>query len=177
KKAHKRPATAADTRRRLQEALNADTNRELVPDRKGEAPLGARSERAGLGLDASSPGASGHRAATGSPVGASVEQDELRVALVQLPQGTACDDALRMGLNAQAVRISETPSEQVAAPLVLLDASQATQAVEWLAQHPLRLPVVVSLPTVDTQGINALIAAGAREVVTQPLESGSLARR
>lgn len=169
KKAHKRPATAADTRRRLREALNADTNRELVPDRKGEIPLGARSERAGLAPSGST--------AASSAAGAAAEQDELSVAWVQLPQGSGCDEALRMGLNAQAVRVGATPAEHSAAQLVLLDASQATQAVEWLAQHPLTLPVVVSLPTVDTQGINALIAAGAREVVTQPLESGSLARR
>lgn len=170
KKAHKRPATAAETRRRLKAALNADTNRALVPDRKGEVPLGARAERAGLSVG-------DQPAETGSAEAAGAEQPQLLVALVQLPQGSGCDAALRMGLTAQAVSLTDRPSEFGAAELVLLDAQRATQAVEWLSHHPPTLPVVVSLPTVDTAGINSLIAAGAREVVTQPLESGSLARR
>lgn len=159
KKAHKRPADANEVRHRLTEALNPEINAERVPNRKGEVPSGDREERAGL---------LGDQPPETQP--STLEQGELGVVLTTLPGGNALDDALRIGLSAQGVRL--VPD----GPLRLLDAPDAASAVSWLASAKGH-QVVVCLPRVDTAGINALIAAGALEVVAQPLEAGGLARR
>ncbi len=159
KKAHKRPADATEVRQRLTEALNPQINAERVPNRKGEVPSGGRDERSGLLGD--------HPPET-SP--SALEAGELGVVLQMLPGGNGVDEALRLGLSAQGVRLGTTGQ------LVLLDAPDAAVAASWLAQASERR-AVVCLPKVDTAGINALIAAGALEVLTHPLESGTLARR
>ncbi|MEZ4229426.1 MAG: serine/threonine-protein kinase [Polyangiaceae bacterium] len=159
KKAHKRPVDAGEVRRRLAEALNPEANAERVPSRKGEIPGGGREQRSAV------------LGPTDAPTNSSaLEVGELGVSLVVLPRGNAVDDALRLGLSAQGVRFLESGE------LYLLDAPDAATAADWLLAAPER-QAVVCVPTIDTSGINALIVAGALEVLTQPLESGSLARR
>ncbi|MEZ4375813.1 MAG: serine/threonine-protein kinase [Polyangiaceae bacterium] len=159
KKAHKRPADANEVRQRLAEALSPEINAERVPNRKGEVPSGDRDERSGF---------LGEQPPETKP--SALELGELGVALMVLPGGNAIDETLRIGLSAQGIRLVHD------GVLHLLDAPDAPSAVSWLGTAPGQ-QVVVCLPQVDTAGINTLIAAGALEVVAQPFEAGSLARR
>ncbi|MBX3183516.1 MAG: protein kinase [Polyangiaceae bacterium] len=162
KKAHKRPQNAEEARERLAQAVSLEANRRLTPDRKGEVPLGARSERA---LE---------ETLIHAPAPPVVESGEVSVEQVTLPGGMEVDASLRVGLASQGVRLGAF-SEQ-GQGLVLLAALDASSAASWLSGRSGRT-VVVHLPSVETAGINALIAAGAREVVAGPVEAGSLARR
>ncbi len=161
KKAHKRPQSAEETRARLAQAVSPEANRRLTPDRKGEVPLGARGERMLEGTLPIQPAPD-------------LEPEELSVEQVTLPGGMEVDATLRVGLASQGVRLGGF-SEQGQVP-VLLAAPDAASAASWLSGCSGRA-VVVHLPSAPTASINALIAAGAREVVAGKVEAGSLARR
>ncbi len=158
KRPHQRPAAAAETRRRLIEALDPELSRERLPDRKGDVPLGSREERVldGYARPSDAPGARSPRS-TGT------------VLLVE--DGAEHPADLATGLAAGGVHVVAHTDGPAPALVLLAAGTDLDQTVERLraleAKHP-GCPVIVCTSELDSERMNKLIESGAADVAKLP---------
>jgi serine/threonine-protein kinase len=175
----KRPRDAAEVKARLLEAMSPEASLARLPTRKGEEPLGARAERL---PDWSAPSARGRRAL----VGASSSGDGVKIGLLRARSeeggvGSACVT----GLAAQSLHVAEVTSLGVLKALnvaaVIIDAGadidQACASLRALQGELTGCPALVCAKKPGIEAINAMIAAGAADVVTYPVSPDTLGRK
>ena len=179
----RRPRDAAETKRRLIEALSPDATEARLPTRKGEVPLSDRSARTSWSTDPreSSPGS------VRSPASArSAETRAIGVVRLQPPVeavgiGPECETALA----AQQIEVVTlaAPADVAFAgvPLVVLDVgSSIPEGCAALAQIRKAAPttrVIVCAARLGSGQLNELVAAGAADVARYPITPDGLAKK
>jgi eukaryotic-like serine/threonine-protein kinase len=171
KQAKQRPASAAEVRRRLREALDPARGEALLPGRKGDA-VSDRAARLPSWEEAP-------KAAPPTQVGGRVGW----LSLAAPPAASAGE--LALGLAAQQIHLQALDSPEAAGhePLDALvidaggEAARATALLGKLAASPLGKRVLVCLRSPDMPTINQMIAAGAADVLPYPVTPEGLARR
>ena len=173
----RRPRDAAETKRRLLEALSPAAAEARLPTRKGEVPLGDRSSRASWGTDArdASPG--------------SVRSEEAKTIGVLRLQPPA--EAVGIGpehetaLSAQQIEIVslDTPDAVASSrvPLVVLDMGssipEGRAVLEQIRKASPSTRVIVCAARLGAGQLNELVAAGAADVARYPITPDGLARK
>jgi serine/threonine protein kinase len=160
-----RPRDMREIKRLLTEAMSQEATALRLPSRKGEdAQRRGEARSVPPSAPASDPPVSG----------------AMTVGLVRLARR---DDGLTTssvtGLAAQAITMVEAAGNELPPGQVLvLDAGDDLDAATaWLRQKSLGGPVLVCLANVTTERMNALIAAGAKDIVPYPVTSDILARK
>jgi serine/threonine-protein kinase len=159
-----RPRGAEEAARRLRASITAEAAAKELPPRKDGEPLGAREARA-PSWDA-----------TGPAEHAAASADVRLVRLAPRAEGVTADHVT--GLAAQGLRLHDDATPR---PVVLLDAgadvdgARAFLERERAADASLR--VVVCLDGASAARLNALIAAGAADVVAYPITPDRLAKK
>jgi len=183
KSAAKRPRDAADVRARLLEAMSPEATLLRLPTRKGDEPLGARSQRVPSWDGPHQGQRVGSREEGKEGVAAQASIGLLRVGASEAEGGVG--SACVTGLAAQSLYITEAEGLadllKLASTAVILDAGAAiSEACDCLrrlasATPPVRAVVCADKPGIES--INALIAAGAADVVTYPVSPDTLGRK
>ncbi|WP_438000094.1 serine/threonine-protein kinase [Sorangium sp. So ce185] len=168
----RRPESAAAARARLDEAMSREAEARRLPERKADVPLGERGERA-------PPWPLGETAAL-APV------PERAVGLIRLaPAGQGLSEACEIGLDAQRIHLTEVAD---AAALVasglgvaVIDAGADVEAacalLEALGRAAPGVRAVVCAAGLSSDRMNALVAAGAADVVRYPVAPDVLSRK
>jgi serine/threonine protein kinase len=175
----KRPRDAAEAKARFLEAMSPEATLARLPTRKGDEPLGARAERL---PDWSVPSVRGRRAL----VGATSSGDGVKIGLLRARSeeggvGSACVT----GLAAQSLHAAEVTSisvlKQLNVAAVIIDAGadieQACAFLRALQGELAGCPALVCAKKPGIEAINAMIAAGAADVVTYPVSPDTLGRK
>jgi serine/threonine-protein kinase len=171
----KRPKDASEVKARLLEALSAEATEARLPTRKGDEPLGDRAARAPRW-----DGGEGESAVATTRTGAR------NVAVMRLARESGgFGEEHETGLAAHKIavivigRAAELPG--TGATVVLLDAGKSVDsAVSALAELQRVSPkchVVVCAADLTTERMNALVAAGAADVVRYPVTVDTVARK
>jgi serine/threonine-protein kinase len=169
----RRPESAAAVRARLAEAMSPEAEAQRLPTRKGDVPLGDRQERAPAW------GAAGAAPAAPAP-------GELSIGLLRIAAaGEGLEDVCEVGLDAQGIHlleVSDLPSlAQSGLGVVVIDAGPdvdaARAAVAELGQAAPGIRALVCAAGLGTDRMNALVAAGAADVVRYPVTPDVLARK
>lgn len=184
KSASKRPASAAEARQRLREALLTDA------DPLSAARQGALEDRsARIPRWDQAPASAGPRSA--APTSAAPTSAGGRVGWLGLtPAPLASPEELTLGLATQNIHIapfrdgadllSASPDALPLDALVLdagTDEAAAVAFLERLRAHPLGKRTLVCVHTPDLPAVNRLIAAGAADVMLAPITPEGLARK
>jgi len=182
----RRPASAAETRARLEAALSPEAEEAQLPGRKQGAPAGGRMDRvpdwAGTASAAPAAAAGAAAAAVGSTAA---------VGLVRAGAGGAgaVDQACTTGLEAQGLEIREAAADPAALAalaaagcgVVMIDAGADVEAARallgTLAAAAPRLRAVVCAAGIGADRLSALVAAGAADVVRAPVTADVLGRK
>ncbi len=166
-----RPSDANEARARLTEAMSPEASALRLPSRKGDEPLGGRSERIPTWGDIP-------RAAQSHPPSPTRGVSLLRLEEHEKGVSSLCVT----GLAAQGISVTEIAGETPAgAGLLILDAGGALDAAVAYLQRfegvtsPPR--VLVCGAAVSAEQMNRLIAAGASDVVMYPVSADALARK
>jgi len=174
KKPEQRPKNAAEIKRLLLEAMSPEAAEAKLPERKDDTPLGERSARAPEWdhneLEA--------RAA---------EERPRTVGLFRLaPKGAGIDEACETALAAQRMRVIELVDverdlgPQTPSVLVIdagMDVDGACAKVAAVASRHKETRVVVCAEGLSSARMNALVAAGAADVVRYPVTPDTLAKK
>jgi serine/threonine-protein kinase len=171
----KRPGSAAEVRVRLAEAMSPEASAARLPSRKSEAGLGDREDRI---PDWGSPAAQRSEA-----LGQNAEPALQPVGIVRSGQAGGVTQACETGLAAQGILLHEAASleaiDAALTPVVILDAGGDVKgASAALRSGPGRAAAVlvcVEKPNIDA--MNALIAAGAADVLSYPVSPDTLAKK
>ncbi|HZF56455.1 MAG TPA: serine/threonine-protein kinase [Polyangiaceae bacterium] len=174
----KRPASVAEVKARLLEAMSPEASAARLPPRKGEAGLGDREDRA---PDWGPPAARRGDALTAL----GVENGSIMppVGLFRGGRAGGLTQACVTGLAAQGILLDEASKldelDAASRPVVVLDMGgdikAACEALERAAAPGRSVLVCVEKPDID--GVNALIAAGAADVLTYPVSPDALAKK
>jgi serine/threonine protein kinase len=172
KTADKRPRDAADVKVRLIEAMSPEATLARLPTRKGDEPLGARAERAPQWDQPDGPPQTTRTRAR--------EVGLLRLA--REPGGV--DDEHETGLSAHKLTtllIDEPGDVGGDLGVLVIDAGslieQASAALAELRRLSPRCRVLVCAADLTTDRMNALVAAGAADVLRYPVTADNLARK
>jgi CheY-like chemotaxis protein len=180
KSASKRPASAAEARQRLREALLTDA------DPLSAARQGALEDRsARIPRWDQAPASAGPRsAAPTSAAGGRVGWLGLTPAPLASPEeltlGLATQNIHLAPLRGAADLLSASPDALPLDALVLdagTDEAAAVAFLEQLRAHPLGKRTLVCVHTPDLPSVNRLIAAGAADVMLAPITPEGLARK
>jgi serine/threonine-protein kinase len=158
-----RPRDIREIRDRLREAMSAEATAARLPDRKADLGAGRGELRAPDRL-------SGTPSAAGATIGL--------VRLSNADEGVSA--SCTTGLSAQGIAWTLGLAPAGGGPLsaVVLDAGpDVDAAAAWLRDKAPRMPVLVCLQDVTTERMNALIAAGAKDIVPYPVTSDVLGRK
>jgi eukaryotic-like serine/threonine-protein kinase len=171
----RRPRDAAETKRRLFEALSPEATAARLPTRKGEVPLGDRSVRGPSWAPA--------------PRTASLATLKTKViGVYRLPppvEAVGIDPSCETALSAQQIEIvTVAAAAEIAAaglPLVVLDVGSNIQEGR-AALHEIRgvapaTKVIVCAAKLGADQLNELVAAGAADVARYPITPDGLARK
>jgi serine/threonine-protein kinase len=181
----KRPASAAEVRARLLEAMSPEASAARLPPRKSEAGLGEREDRI---PDWGSPvaqrgdalNATNATNATGEPAA---------VGLFRGGHAGGVTQACVTGLAAQGILLAEVAKledlDAASSPAVILDmgadtkaACEALRSMAAAAPAPAKaVAVLVCIEKPDIDAVNALIAAGAADVLSYPVSPDTLAKK
>lgn len=153
--------------------MSPDAEASRLPTRKGSEPLGTRVERA--------PAWTATAAAIGAEPAAGGLLGLLRLAAAR----EGLTDECRTGLEVQDLHLVEVPDAAALAasnlPVVVVDAGPdvegACAALVALAAAAPGARAIVCASGLDQERINALVAAGAADVVRYPLTPDVLARK
>jgi eukaryotic-like serine/threonine-protein kinase len=176
KKPERRPASAAEAKARLLEAMSKEAEEKRLPLRTGGAPAGERNERAPLWEAAEEKMAPTLTRFAGARA----------VGLVRLaPPGEGIDPECETGLamlNIQVIEAKDAADLQAQGlTVVLLDAgSNLAGARACLVQIAKLVPtarVVVSAANLTAMRISELVSVGAADVVRYPVAPDTLARK
>ena len=162
-----RPANVKELRERWREALTPAANRAAFPDRKRGDLGGDRTERA---VTWTSP------APRPEP---SAHPDALRVGLVHLA-GAAIDESRLVALAAAGIAISPVspPLPRDLDGVILEAAGDVDAACAWMAAHlDEALPRPVLCIDADGDAVAQLVAAGAGDIESYPVQPAQLARK
>ncbi len=177
KVAERRPSDAAETKRRLIEALSVEATEARLPTRKGEVSLGERASRAPAWAPA--------------PRASDVSPAETRtIGVLRLPppvEAVGIDESCETALSAQQIEIEivtvSTVSELAAAglSLVVLDVGtsvpEGRAALEAIRRAAPATRVIVCASRIGAEQLNELVAAGAADVARYPITPDGLARK
>lgn len=163
----RRPRSAAEARARLVEAMSPEAEARRLPARKGGEPLGGRAARAPAW-------------AAADPVIAEAPPAARAVGLLRLPGAGegGLGGEQRTGLGAHGIELVDMGGEQGASVVVIDaggDVDGACAALAALAGAGKR--AVVCAEGLDQERMNALVAAGAADVVRYPVTADGLARK
>jgi serine/threonine-protein kinase len=169
----RRPQSAAEARARLAEAMSPDAEEARLPARKGGEPLGGRLSRAPAWT--ATDAAIAREPIAGRTVGL--------LRLVPAPLGL--NEACATGLDAEGIHLVDVPGVAALAeadlPVVVVDAGPdvggACAVLAEIARAAPRARAVVCAAELDQGRINALVAAGAADVVRYPVTPDVLARK
>jgi serine/threonine-protein kinase len=176
----KRPATAAEVKARLLEAMSPEASATRLPPRKSDGPLGDREDRIpDWGPPAAQRGSA--RASDNGPPLAPVGLFRGGKA----GGGGGVTPACVTGLAAQGILIAEASDlnelDAASRPAVLLDmggdAEAACEVLRGLGASGKIPSVLVCVEKPDIAAMNALIAAGAADVLTYPVSPDALAKK
>jgi serine/threonine-protein kinase len=166
-----RPPTAAAARALLAEAFSPEAQRERLPPRKMDEPLGAREERA----------EKWERTKETKPDVPPVNVGTHIIGLVRA--GAAQDgvgDTCITGLAAHQIFVRPLRTGEAPPPVVIFDIGHDIAAGHaWLAELSRVSPTskgIIAMADVTTDGINALIEAGAAHVQPYPIRPDALAK-
>jgi serine/threonine-protein kinase len=179
KSADKRPHDAAEIRARLLEAMSPEAEAARLPTRKGDEPLGDRAARAtAWALPQPAHAAHGDDAVP--------EGERARVGLLRLqrePGGVGEEQETGLaahGIDAVALAdAAEAATKGVRA--VVVDAGGAMDAalaaLATLARTSAHVATIVCARDLTTERMNALVGAGAADVLRYPVAPDKLARK
>ncbi|WP_437679233.1 serine/threonine-protein kinase [Sorangium sp. So ce131] len=168
----KRPESAAAARSRLAEAMSREAESRRLPTRKGDAPLGERIERAPRWPEGET-----------SQLAPAAEHT---VALLRLaPAGEGLSEACEIGLDAQGIHLAEVPDAAALAEsglgMAVVDAGPDVDAacalLAALARAAPGVRAVVCAAGLSSDRMNALVEAGAADVVRYPVAPDVLSRK
>jgi len=175
KVAERRPRDAADTKRRLIEAMSPDATEARLPTRKGDVPIGDRSKR--------SPSWGP------PPQGKSIPPSEAKTIglcrLVPPVEAVGIDPSCETALAAQRIDIValKAPGDVAVAflPLVVLDVGssipEGRAAVEEIRRAAPGTRVIVCAAKLSAGQLSELVASGAADVARYPITPDDLARK
>ena len=177
KVAERRPSDAAETKRRLIEALSPEATEARLPTRKGEVALGERAQRAPSWASASSPRAPSVPALENKTIG-----------VLRLPppvEAVGIDESCETALSAQQIEIvtvSSVPElASLGLSLVVLDVGtsvlEGRAALEEICRVAKATKVIVCASRIGAEQLNELVAAGAADVARYPITPDALARK
>jgi serine/threonine protein kinase len=171
----KRPRDAAEAKARLREAMSPEATAERLPERKVEIAAGTRAERAPTWE-------SGHETPTRRVEAPESQEIGLwRLAQIDGGVGPQCETGLAsLGLLAVPVQTAaDAAAEGLAA--VTIDAADdldgARRALADLKKAAPACRVVVCAAGLTTERMNALVAAGAADVVRYPVTPDVLGKK
>jgi eukaryotic-like serine/threonine-protein kinase len=175
----KRPQSAAEVKARLHEAMSAEATLARLPTRKGDEPLGDRQSRAPQWQ------ASANASAQASePAPQTLRTRERTVGLLRLGQetggvGEECQTGLASHkLETVVVRGAAEAAAQKLTVVVLDAGSRVDQAAGVLAELGKGgARTLVCAADLTTERMNALVAAGAADVLRYPVSADALARK
>ena len=169
----RRPRDADDVKARLHEAMSVAATEARLPTRKGDEPLGDRLARA----------PTWEGAETAPPTTRTRAREVALLRLAREPGGVG--DEHETGLSAHKLEVvavrdaAEVASRSLG--IVVVDAGshldQATALVTTLRKADPRCRVVVCAADLTTERMNALVAAGAADVLRYPVATDNLARK
>ncbi|MCK6588573.1 MAG: serine/threonine protein kinase [Polyangiaceae bacterium] len=179
----KRPASAAEVKARLLEAMSPEASAARLPARKGEAVLGDRESRI--------PDWGPPEAQRGGAMGrADTEPDLLPVGLFKLQCGPeeGVTQACVTGLAAQGFLLTEAAKLEdlgaISGAAAVLDmggdikgACAACEAIRKAAPSGKAPGILVCIAKPDIDAVNALIVAGAADVLSYPVSPDALAKK
>jgi serine/threonine-protein kinase len=169
----KRPATAADAKQRLQEAMSRERTEARLPTRKGDEPLGDRAARAPVW----------DRQESAPRTERTIQRTVGLLRFTDDPGGITgeCETGLR------AHRLDVVPLRALAdvaaqgVTVVVLDVAgkidEARAALETLKKIAPACHAVVCAAQLDTERMNALVGAGAADVARYPVTPDALSRK
>ena len=175
KVAERRPGDAAETRRRLTEALSPAATEARLPTRKGEAALGEREARAPSWAPAPR-----------IPGDAILETRTIGVLRLPPPvEAVGIDESCETALSAQQIEIVAVGSAAELASaglsLVVLDVGtsipEGRAALEEIRRVAKATKVIVCASRIGAEQLNELVAAGAADVARYPITPDGLARK
>ncbi len=162
KQAHERPGSMTEVVEAMGIAFDPEENARLLPNRKGEAPLGARSKRHPEWVQTSAK-APQPSAATVAVVRCDPEAEEGATAKVLT------------ALRAHGFSVVE-PEDSSTADIIVFDAADDTAgALAYLEEAPSR--TVICAKGITAPDVNRFIEAGAADVVRYPVRGDQLVRK
>jgi serine/threonine-protein kinase len=176
KVAERRPRDAAETKRRLLEAMSPEATLSRLPTRKGEVALGERSERAPSWAPSKS----------AAPSAPALETRTIGVYRLPPPvEAVGLDSSGETALAAQQIEIVTLSAAAEIAPaglsLVVLDVGtaipEARAALEEIRRLAPAAKVIVCAAKVSADQLNELVAAGAADVARYPITPDALGRK
>jgi serine/threonine-protein kinase len=171
----RRPSDAAETKRRLIEALSPEATEARLPTRKGEVAIGERAQRAPSWAPA--------------PRTPSVAPLEIKtIGVYRLPppvEAVGIDGSCETALSAHQIEIVTVSSAAELAPLglsvVVLDVGTSVHegraALEEIRRVASAAKVIVCASRIGAEQLNELVAAGAADVARYPITPDGLARK
>jgi serine/threonine-protein kinase len=171
----RRPRDAAETKRRLLEAMSADATEARLPTRKGEIPLGDRGARGPSWAPAPR-----------SPGLPALETKTIGVYRLPPPvEAVGIDPSCETALSAQQIEVVAVGSAaEIAAaslPLVVLDVGsnipEGRAALREIRGVAPATKVIVCAARLGAEQLNELVAAGAADVARYPITPDGLARK
>jgi serine/threonine-protein kinase len=179
KSPEKRPRDAADVKARLREALSPEATEARLPTRKGDEPLGDRASRAPQWH-------AGAHAESGEGAPPTTRTRARAVALLRLTRDEGgVGGEVETGLSVHKLE-TVTVSAAAGVPgtglgVVVVDAGaridEAAAALRDLLHLIPRCRVLVCASDLTTEKMNALVAAGAADVLRYPVSADALSRK
>ncbi|APR84380.1 Serine/threonine-protein kinase pkn3 [Minicystis rosea] len=169
----KRPATAAEVKRRLLEAMSEEATEARLPTRKGDEPLGDRAARAPKWDE---PEAAPQTARARQRI-----MGLLRLAVEPGGIDGECEAGLASHkLEIMAVRTAAEAASQGLTVLVIDAGHKLDEARALLLEMKKSAPgcrVVVCAAKLDTERMNELVGAGAADVARYPVTADALGKK
>ena len=177
KSPEKRPADADDVKARLHEAMSAEATLARLPTRKGDEPLGDRVARAPAW------GPTAEAGETAPPTTRTRAREVGFLRLAREPGGVGDEQETGLAAHKLDVVVLARAADASARSLgvVIVDAGslvdEATATLAELRRADARCRVVVCATDLTTERMNALVAAGAADVLRYPVATDTLARK